>query len=295
MRIFLNGKLVPLSRAVISVSDHGFLYGDGVFETFRAYSGVIFRLHQHLSRLEQSARLIHLKLPYSRIRLRDHLYRTLAANRLKDATLRMTVSRGVGELGLDPDLCARPTLVITARAFKGYPDTLYGQGMTAVVVSVRHIGSDSLDPRIKSNNFLSNVLAKIEAKKAGADEGLMLNPKGYLTEGTVSNIFIVRKNRLYTPSPRAGLLEGITRRVVLELAERMGLPTHQGLLTPEDLYESDECFLTNTSMEIMPVRKIGKVRIGRGKPGPVTQALRKAFRILVRVECEGRIKRRQVL
>ena len=285
MRIFLNAKLVPPHRAVLSVYDHGFLYGDGIYETFRSYGGVIFRLDQHLSRLQHSARLIHLKLPYGLPKLRTSLYQTLAANRLSNATLRMTISRGVGELGLDPDLCARPTIVITARVFNGYPKALYNRGLVAAVVSIRRLGSDALDARIKSTNFLNNILAKIEAKRAGADEGLMLNREGYLTEGTISNLFLVKKSRLYTPSPQVGLLEGITRQVVLELAGTMGIPTEEGFLTPKDLLRADECFLTNTSMEIMPVRKIGKVPIGHGKPGPITLELRKAFRGLVRQEC----------
>jgi branched-chain amino acid aminotransferase len=285
MRIFLNAKLVPPHRAVLSVYDHGFLYGDGIYETFRSYGGVIFRLDQHLSRLQHSARLIHLKLPYGLAKLRTSLYQTLAANRLSNAALRMTISRGVGELGLDPDLCARPTIVITARVFNGYPKVLYNRGVAATVVSIRRLGSDTLDPRIKSTNFLNNILAKIEAKRAGADEGLMLNREGYLTEGTTSNLFLVKKSRLYTPSPRAGLLEGITRQVVLELAGTMGIPTKESFLTPKDLLRADECFLTNTSMEIMPVRKIGKVPIGHGTPGPITLELREAFKDLVRQEC----------
>lgn len=287
MRIFLNAKLVPAHRAVLSVYDHGFLYGDGIYETFRSYGGVIFRLDQHLARLQHSARLIHLKLPYPLARLRSSLYRTLEANRLSEATLRMTISRGVGELGLDPDLCARPTIVITARVFNGYPKALYHRGLVAAVVTIRRLGSDALDPRIKSTNFLNNILAKIEAKRAGADEGLMLNREGYLTEGTVSNLFLIKKGRLYTPSPRVGLLEGITRQVVLELAGTMGIPTEESFLTPKDLLRADECFLTNTSMEIMPVRKIGKVPIGHGKPGRVTVELRKAFRALIREECRS--------
>lgn len=285
MRIFLNAKLVPPHRAVLSVYDHGFLYGDGIYETFRSYGGVIFRLDQHLWRLSQSARLIHLRLPYSIPKLRASLYQTLEANRLSEATMRLTISRGVGELGLDPGLCKRPTTVITARVFNGYPKALYHRGLVATVVSIRRLGSDALDPRIKSTNFLNNILAKMEAKRAGADEGLMLNREGYLTEGTISNLFLIKKGRLYTPSPRTGLLEGITRQVVLELAEAMGIPTEESFLTPKDLLRADECFLTNTSMEIMPVRKIGKVPIDHGKPGPITLELRKAFRDWVRQEC----------
>lgn len=285
MWVYLNNRLVPRREARISVFDHGFLYGDGIYETFRSYDGVIFRLDQHLWRLSQSARLIHLRLPYSIPKLRARLYQTLEANRLSEATMRMTISRGVGELGLDPDLCARPTTVITTRVFSGYPKALYHRGLVAAVVTIRRLGSDALDPRIKSTNFLNNILAKIEAKRAGADEGLMLNHEGYLTEGTISNLFLIKKGRLYTPSPRVGLLEGITRQVVLELAGTMGIPTEESFLAPADLYKADECFLTNTSMEIMPVRKVGKVPIGHGKPGPITLELRKAFRDLVRQEC----------
>ena len=288
MRIFLKTRLVRSQQASISVYDHGFLYGDGVFETFRAYGGVIFQLNHHLSRLKQSAALIHLRLPFPSSKLRDILYRTLSANRLKEATLRLSISRGVGEPGLDPDLCDDPTIVVIPRAFKGYPESLYQQGLKATVVSTRRLSPESLDPQIKSTNFLNNILAKIEAKKAGADEGLMLNTEGCLTEGTVSNLFFVKKGRLYTPSLKTGLLNGITRQVVLELAHSVGLKVEEGLFFPEDLVRADECFLTNTSMEVMPVTRVGKRRIGHGKPGPVTIKLRKAFRVLVFEECRAR-------
>ena len=286
MLIFLNSRLVSSHRAVVSVYDHGFLYGDGVYETFRAYNGFIFRLEQHLCRLEQSARLIHLKLPQSTRRLRAILYRTLTANRLREAMLRLTISRGRGALGLDPALCPRPTLVVMPRPFKCYSKGLYTRGLKTVIVSIRRHGSDSLNPQIKSTNFLNNILAQIEARRAGADEGLMLNRGGYLTEGAASNLFLIKRRCLFTPSPTTGLLEGITRQVVLELVKSLGIPAEEGFLTAKELLSADECFLTNTSMEIMPVRSIGKVRVGTGKPGPITMKLRKAFKALVQKECQ---------
>ncbi len=286
MRVFVNTRWVPSRQATVSVYNHGFLYGDGVFETVRAYKGVVFRLEEHLLRLQQSARLVRMKIPYSSKRLRSILYKTLAANRLKEGMLRLTLSRGAGEWGLDPELRNRPTLVVMARPLTRYPESLYARGQKITVVSIRRLGADSLDPRIKSTNFLNNILARIEARRAGADEGLMLNHEGYLTEGTISNLFMVKNHRLFTPSPKAGLLEGITRQVVLELADSSGIPTEEALLTPDDLFRADECFLTNTSMEIMPVRKVGKALIGKGRPGPITTKLRKAFRELVQEECK---------
>jgi branched-chain amino acid aminotransferase len=286
MRIFLNRRLVPARQATVSVYDHGFLYGDGIYETFRAYGGVIFRVNHHLSRLKQSASLIHLTLPHSSSKLRDILYRTLSANKLKEAILRLSISRGVGEPGHDPDLCYDPTIVVIPRAFKRYPESLYQQGLKATIVSTRRSGPESLDPQIKSTNFLNNILAKIEAKKAGADEGLMLNRKGCLTEGTVSNIFFVKKYRLYTPSLKTGLLNGITRQVVLELAHSVGLKVMEGLFFPGDLIRADESFITNTSLEVMPITRVGKRRIGDGKPGPITIKLRSSFTALVQRECK---------
>jgi branched-chain amino acid aminotransferase len=286
MRIFLNRRLVPSRQATVSVYDHGFLYGDGVYETFRAYGGVIFRADRHLSRLQHSASRIHLTLPHSPSKLRDILYRTLSENKLKEATLRLSISRGVGEPGLDPDLCQHPTIVVIPRAFKGYPESLYRQGLKATIVSTRRFGSESLDPQIKSTNFLNNILARIEAKKAGADEGLMLNREGYLAEGTVSNLFFVKKGSLYTPSLKTGLLNGITRQAVLELAQSVCIKVEENLFFPRDLAKADECFLTNTSMEVMPLTRVGKRRIGDGKPGPITIKLRNAFTALVRLECK---------
>lgn len=286
MKIFLNTRLVPSQKAVVSVYDRGFLYGDGVFETFRAYAGVIFRLDQHLSRLEQSASLIDLKLPTHRAGFREILYRTLKANRLKDATLRLSVSRGTGELGLDPDRCTRGTVVVIPRAFKGYPKSLYQRGMRTAIVSTRRLGPEALDPRIKSSNFLNNILAAIEAKKAGADEGIMLNRNGHLTEGTVSNLFFVSQGRLFTPSSDAGLLKGITRQIILELAQSLDIPTQEGLFTPDYLKQSHECFITNTSMEVMPVTQMDRRPIGEGRPGTLTLMLKKAYTALVRQECQ---------
>ena len=269
----------------MSVNDRGFLYGDGIFETVRAYAGVIFRVDQHLSRLQSSAAAIHLKLPYSPSRLRGILYRTLSENRLKNAVLRLSVSRGVSEP--KPDLVEgiRPTVVVIPRVFTGYPENLYMKGLRAVVVSSRHFHPSALDPRIKSTNYLNNILTKAAAKKAGADEGIMLNHQGFLTEATAANLFFVKKGRLCTPSLKTGLLMGITRQAVLELARSIGIPFTEGLFRSRDLEYADECFLTNSSMEIMPVTRLGREHIGRGRPGPITMKLREGFKKLVQKEC----------
>ena len=285
MRVFLNTRIVPESRAKISVYDQGFLYGDGVFETFRTYHGIIFRVDQHLARLKESARLIRLRLPHPPDRLRAILYKTLAANKQKEALLRMTLSRGVRKWGLDQDSKTNPTLVVMVRPFSGYSDRTYRTGQKAIISSIRKQGEDSLSPQIKSTNYLSNRLAKMEALDKGANEAVMLNSEGFLTEGTVSNLFLVRNGRLLTPSLRAGILMGVTRQVVLELAELLAISGVETMLTPDDFKTADECFLTNTSMEIMPLRAIGEVPIGNGKPGEMTKKLRREFRRLVQREC----------
>lgn len=287
MKVFINNRLVPLSRARVSVFDRGFLYGDGVYETLRAYNGVIFRADQHLERLRQSARAIRLALPYPRGELRSILNRTLRANGIRNGLLRLTVSRGAGPWGVDPPPGSRPTVVVMARPFVKPSRLRYARGIRVRIVSVERSGSRSLDPRIKSTNFLNNMLARMEATRAGADEGLMLNADGRLTEGTVSNLFLVRKKRLFTPSLDCGLLDGVTRRVVMELAGSMGISLKETALTPDDLLRADECFLTNTSMEIMPVTRIGNSRLGSGRPGEMTLRLAAALRALVKKECKG--------
>ncbi len=285
MHIFLNGRFVSEKNATVSVFDHGFLYGDGVFETVRAYGGRIFLLERHLERLRRSARKLRLQIPFSTPRLSRLIYRTLSRNRLKDALLRVFISRGPGPIGLDPGLCPTPTVVILPRAFNGHPPHHYDKGIKVVIVSVRRVPPLSIDSSIKSANYLSNILATMEFKRKRAQEGIMLSINGELTEGTISNLFLVKKNRLYTPSPRCGILNGVTRRWVLDLARGAGIAVRETRLRRSDLYGADECFLTNTSMEVMPVVRVGGRRIGNGKPGRTTGLLLNAYRESIRREC----------
>jgi branched-chain amino acid aminotransferase len=281
MWIYLQDRFVPREEAKISVFDHGFLYGDGLFETFRAYNGVIFRLSQHLERLARSARRLEISL-LSPSRLESILYETLKRNALRDAILRLTLTRGEGEAGLDPALCEKPTLVVTARPFTGYPPESYLNGVSAVIVQVRRNAASALDPGIKTTSFLNNIMAKLEAKKAGADEGLFLNQEGYLSEGTTSNLFWIRQGKLETPSLAVGLLEGITREVVIDLARKKNIPTEEGCYKPDALFDSEEAFLTNSGFELMPVTRINGKRVGLGQPGPITLQLHYAFKEVIR-------------
>jgi branched-chain amino acid aminotransferase len=256
MKIYLNGKIVASKEAVVSVFDHGFLYGDGIYETMRAYDGVVFRLDQHIKRLFRSASLIGLSIPFDIDQVKIAIYETLIANALRKAYIRLTVSRGRGPIGLDPDLCVEPTVVIVAQELKEYPGAFYKNGINLIISETRRNIKEAIDPRIKSLNFLNNVLAKIEAKKKGAYEAIMLNVNGHLAEGTISNIFFYKDNVLCTPSPECGILDGITRGIVIELALREGIRVKEGQFTRKDIYSAREAFLTNTSMEVMPVSKI---------------------------------------
>ncbi|TAK10262.1 MAG: branched-chain amino acid aminotransferase [Candidatus Manganitrophaceae bacterium] len=281
MWIYLQDRFVPKEAAKVSVFDHGFLYGDGLFETLRAYDGVIFRLRRHLERLAQSARRLELSLP-PLPELETILYDTLNRNALRDALLRLTLTRGEGETGLDPALCAKPTLVVTARPFTGYPPGDYLKGISAAIVQVRRCAPATLDPAMKSTSFLNNIIAKLEAKKQGAFEGLFLNMEGYLCEGTISNLFWVRGGKLETPSPEAGLLEGITREVVIALARKKGLSVEEGFYKPDMLMEAEEAFLTNSGFELMPLTRVNGESIGRDHPGPITGRLHEAFKEAVK-------------
>lgn len=279
-RIYLNGKLVPREEATISVYDHGLLYGDGVFEGIRSYNNRIFKLDEHLERLYNSAAAIMLKIPMTKIELKEAVREVLRANKLSDAYIRLVVTRGVGDLGLDPRKCPCPTVFIIADKIALYPTEYYEEGLEIVSVStVRNI-PQAVDPQIKSLNYLNNILAKIEANNRGIQEALMLNVHGYVTECTGENIFIVKKGCLITPPEIVGALDGITRATVIELATRLNLTTQVEIFTRFDLYTSDECFLTGTAAEIVPVTKIDGRVIGDGKPGPITRNLIKEFRKL---------------
>ena len=278
MWVYLNDKFVPTEEAVVSVFDHGFLYGDGVFETMRAYRGKVFLLTDHLARLERSASALALSLPVRRERLADLMREALTRNQLQDAYLRVTVSRGPGEIGLDPALCKTPTLVIIARPFQPYPDSFYARGVSVMIANTRRNLPEALPSHVKSLNYLNNILAKMEAKAAGAHEALLLNHRSEVTEGATSNIFIVREGRLRTPAIAGGILAGLTRGVVLGLAHDLGMATEETRLTVNDLYDADECFLTNTTQEVLPVTRVDGKMIGNGRPGEITRRLHASFR-----------------
>ncbi len=278
MFIYLNNKLVPEENALVSVFDHGFLYGDGIYETMRAYKGIVFMVDEHIKRLFRSGDLIKLKINQSHQEIKKAIHDTLKKNILKDAYIRLSISRGPGEIGLDPELCKNPTFVIIAKQFKEYPEELYLRGVKISIVKTRRNAPEALNPKIKSLNFLNNILAKIEAKEAGAYEAIMLNHNGYLTEGTITNIFFIKDNSLFTPSIEAGILDGITRDLIIRVAERKGIKVTEGLYTPENIYDADETFITNTTLEILPVIKIDKNVIGKGIPGLVTKDLHSRYR-----------------
>lgn len=275
--IYLNNKLIPKNKATISIFDHGFLYGDGVYETLRAYEGVVFKFEEHIKRLFRSADMIGLKVPKTLHEIKRAVYKTLRANNLKEAFIRINVSRGFGPIGLDPGLCPKPTFVIIANPFKDYPLQFYRKGVKIVIVNVRRNFKDALNPMIKSLNFLNNILATIEGQKKGAHEAIMLNYKGYIAEGTTSNIFFVKNNLLYTPAVDVGILDGITRQVILNIAEELMIRFREGKFTQKDIYSADEVFISSTTREIMPVNRVDDVKIGN-KIGKITKKLLMAYR-----------------
>ncbi len=254
----------------MSVYDHGLLYGDGIYETMRAYEGVVFMLDRHIERLRRSAALIKLGLPDD-VYIRDAVSLALGANKLSEAYVRITVSRGRGPIGLDPALCPEPTFIVFAEPFKRYPESLYREGVKLVIARTRRNIVAAIDPRIKSLNFLNNILAKMEAKERGAYEAVMLNSEGFLAEGTVSNIFFVNGSTVCTPSSEVGILDGITREAVIGLAQKSGLTAKEGKFVPEDLLEASEVFFTNTTSEVMPVSQVEDMRYPVGE---ITKRLR---------------------
>jgi branched-chain amino acid aminotransferase len=273
--VYLNGRLLTKSRALISVFDHGFLYGDGIYETLRVYGGVVFRVEEHVERLFRSASLIGLRIGKSQDEIRKAIYKTVRANRRKEASVRISVSRGPGPLGLDPSLCLRPTIVIVANPLREYPDKYYRKGVKVAIVRTRRNFRGALDPRIKSLNFLNNILAKREAIERGAYEAIMLNYRGYVTEGTISNIFFIKRDALCTPAVDAGLLDGITRRIILETASDLGMEIRQGHYRTVDIYRAGEVFITNSTLEVMPVSLVDDVMIGK-KAGVLTGTIHRA-------------------
>jgi branched-chain amino acid aminotransferase len=275
MFVYLNGKILPAKEALVSVFDHGFLYGDGVYETMKVYDGVVFMLDEHLHRLYRSASLIGLTIPSGADHLKIAVYETLMANSLGNAYVRVTVSRGPGAIGLDPDFCPAPTVVIITEDFKEYPAAYYKNGISLIISETRRNLKEAINPQIKSLNFLNNILAKIEAKKKNAYEAVMLNSAGKLTEGTISNIMFYKSNTLCTPSIACGILDGITRGIVLDLARREGLEVKEGAFTKKDMYGAREVFITNTTMEVMPVSKVDDRPYPVGK---ISRLLRKLYR-----------------
>ncbi len=282
MKIYLNGKLVPEKAATVSVFDHGLLYGDGVFEGIRAYNGRVFMLDEHVDRLYRSARAIAMEIPMTKAEMAKAVVKTCAANKIKDGYVRLVVTRGVGGLGLNPYLCKTPQVIIIAAAIQLYPQKLYETGMSVVTVGTVRNHVEAVNPRIKSLNYLNNILAKIEAINAGVMECLMLNPQGYLAEASGDNVFLIRGNTLSTPPPWCGSLEGITRAVVMELAAEMGMEVKEEVLTRYDVYTADEVFLTGTAAEIISVVNADRRPIGDGKPGVKTRELAAAFTAFAR-------------
>ena len=284
MKIFLNGTLVDEADAKVSVFDHGLLYGDGVFEGIRLYGGNVFRLDEHLERFENSAKAILLDMPLTRAQWSEAICDTCRANGLTDGYIRAVVTRGVGDLGLAPWLCAKPSYFVIASRISLYPKEHYENGLAIVTVATRRIGPASLPATIKSLNYLNNILAKMEAKQAGALEAIMLNDQGYVAEATADNVFIVHKGELLTPSSSQGALKGVTRGTIIDIARALGIPLREADLTRYDLWCSDECFLTGSGAEVIPVVKLDGRTIGTGKPGPMTRRLTEEFRKRVLTE-----------
>jgi branched-chain amino acid aminotransferase len=280
--VFMTDRLVPESEARLSVFDHGLLYGDGVFEGLRAYAGKVFRLEAHIDRLFDSARAICLEIPLSKAAVAKAVTDTLAANGLADGYVRLVVTRGAGSLGLDPNKTSHPQVIVIADTISLYPREFYDKGLRIVTAATQRTQSAALSPRIKSLNYLNNIMAKLEGLQAGCVEALMLNHKGEVAECTGDNIFVVRSGRLLTPPPDAGILEGITRNAVMELAVAAGIECREATLVRHDLYTADECFLTGTAAEVIPVVEIDGRKIGAGVPGPVTGRLTRDFHALVR-------------
>jgi branched-chain amino acid aminotransferase len=284
LKIWLDGQLLDKNNARISVYDHGLLYGDGVFEGIRIYSNQIFEADAHLRRLYDSARAIRLAIPMQPAQLKAAIEQTYKANNFTDAYVRVVVTRGTGYLGLSPNKCPQASVFIIADTIEMYPAEIYQKGMSVIVASVIRNHPNAVSPRIKSLNYLNNILAKIEANDAGVPEAIMLNHEGNVAECTADNIFTVRDGRVATPGTQDGILEGVTRSVILKLCEKLGIPCCEKTLQRHDLYIADECFLTGTAAEVAPITKIDGRSIGNGHPGPVTKRLIDAFHLHIRAK-----------
>ena len=278
MLIYIDGEFLPKAEAKVSVFDHGLLYGDGVFEGIRSYNGSVFKLDEHLERLYDSAKSIMLQIPIPIETMKETVLETLRRNHLSEAYIRLVITRGVGDLGLDPDKCPKPSIIIIADKIALYPQKFYEEGLEIVTASVRKNYPEAINPRIKSLNYLNNILAKIEGKQSGAVEVLMLNADGYVAECSGDNIFWIKNEVLVTPPVHMGILEGVTRNSVIDLARDAGMRVEERVFTRHDLYIADECFLTGTAAEVIPVVKIDRRVIGNGQPGKGTEKLISAFR-----------------
>ncbi|HEX3356012.1 MAG TPA: branched-chain-amino-acid transaminase [Tepidisphaeraceae bacterium] len=282
LKVWIDGKLVDKSEAKLSVYDHGLLYGDGVFEGIRVYSGKIFECEAHLDRLWNSAKAIRLQIPLTREEITKAMYETAKANNFTDCYIRLVVTRGVGDLGLDPKKCAKPTLFIISDLIAVYPKEMYDKGIAVITASVIRNHPNALSARIKSLNYLNNILAKIEANDAGVPEAIMLNHEGNVSECTADNLYIVRDGVIQTPTTTDGILEGVTRKVVIELCKKLGIPIVEKTLQRHDLYIADEMFLSGTGAEVIAVTKIDGRTIGGGEAGPLTRRVMEAFHKHVR-------------
>lgn len=282
LTIYVDGEFLPESEAKVSVFDHGLLYGDGIFEGIRFYNGRVFRLEDHLDRLWDSARSIWLEIPMSRRAMTEALLETIRQNELREGYIRLLVTRGVGNLGLNPAQCKRPSVIIIATTIALYPEKAYRDGLTVVTCATRRTNPAALNPAVKSLNYLNNVMARIEANIAGADEALMLNDEGYVAECTADNVFIIKRGEIFTPPISAGALRGITRAVVFEIAAELGLKISETNLTRHDVFVADECFLTGTAAELIPVIRADNRDIGTGKPGAISTRMIARFREITR-------------
>lgn len=284
MKIYINGEFFDASEAKVSVMDHGFLYGDGIFEGIRLYNKRLFKLDEHLERLEYSAKSILLDLNWTRQDICTAIRESCRVNQLTDAYVRLIVTRGEGSLGLSPKNCKHSKLIVIASQIQLYSDDLYSKGLKIITVPTRRINSAALPPMVKSLNYLNNILAKIEAVHLGYEEAIMLNDQGYVAECTGDNIFIVQKGRLFTPPPSTGTLSGITRKAVIDIADSLHVPLSETTLTRYDLWNAEECFLTGTAAEIIPVVEVDGRRVGSGYPGELTKKFSQAFKQIISSE-----------
>jgi len=284
MQIYVDGALVAREDAKVSVFDHGLLYGDGVFEGIRVYNRRIFRLEAHLERLYTSARALALEIPLSPAAMADAVRETVRANQREDGYIRLVVTRGTGDLGVDPRNCPKPSVIIIVTGIQLYPPERYTHGLRVITSATRQVSHEAVDPRIKSLNYLKNVLAKIDAQRAGADEAIMLNAEGFIAECSGDNLYVVRNGAVLTPSPQDGALEGITRGALLQLAGEAGIPAREARLTRFDVYTADECFLSGTGAEVIAMTEADGRKIGDGRPGRITLLLQQAFQALARNE-----------